>query len=596
MTQQFRTLVEVYESSIANFPDHDLFGVKTDGKYEWLTYREFGERVDACRAALSKRGVEPGTTVAIIADNRVEWAVCAYATYGLGARFCPMYESQALKDRKYILDDSEARFLFTANREIREQIEEVQADGELQDIEHIVHFDGGGDGDFEALLAEGQDQDVGLVEPDPEDVCALIYTSGTTGNPKGVLLTHRNITSNINAIHEIDIIEPDDVSLAFLPWAHSFGQTGELHGLFSVGASLGLVEDISTIIENLGEVRPTLLFSVPRVFNKIYDGVHRKIHKESALKRKLFEWSMNNANAIRKAEQAGRKPGFFRATMDSIYDSLIFSTVRKRFGGRLRYAVSGGAKLNEEVALFLDNLNITVLEGYGLTETSPLVSVNLPDQLKIGSVGKPIPGVEVTLVEAPGHGAGDDEGEVCVRGPNVMKGYFKLPDKTAEVLEEDGTFHTGDLGRFDDEGFLHIIGRVKEQFKLENGKYVVPGPMEEKIKLSNYVDLVMVDGANRSFNIAVINVDPEGLDDWAEENELEIEDYVEDERVRELFERELDERMSEFKKYERPRDFILVNDEWSAENGILTPTLKLKRRLILDKYNDEIDALYAGRD
>jgi long-chain acyl-CoA synthetase len=591
MPQKFKNLVEVFESSIANYADHDLFGVKEHGEYQWLTYREFGERVDACRAALSKRGVEPGTTVAIISDNRVAWAVCAYATYGLGARYCPMYESQALKDRKYILDDSEARFLFTADREIREEIEGIQEDGELQDIDHIVHFDGGGGDDYEALLEEGQGIEVPLAEPDPQDVCALIYTSGTTGNPKGVLLTHRNITSNINAIHDIDIIEPDDVSLAFLPWAHSFGQTAELHGLFSIGASMGLVEDISTIIENLGEVRPTLLFSVPRVFNKIYDGVHRKIHKESAIKRTLFEWSMSNAVKLREARERGKNP-FFRSMMDSVYDSLIFSTVRERFGGRLRYAVSGGAKLNEDVALFLDNLHITVLEGYGLTETSPLVSVNLPDERKIGSVGKPIPDVEVTIEPAPGHGESDDEGEVCVKGPNVMKGYFKLPNKTAEVLDEDGTFHTGDLGRFDEDGFLYIIGRVKEQYKLENGKYVVPGPMEEDIKLSNFVDQVMIDGANRPFNIAVINVDEEGLDDWAEENELDIDDYTSDERVREMFEGELAERMADFKKYERPRKFILVNDEWTPENGILTPTLKLKRRIILDKYEDEIEALY----
>lgn len=590
MTKQFKTLVDVYESSIADFPDHDLFGVKEDGAYHWTTYREFGELVDDCRAALAGRGVEPGTTVAIIADNRVEWAICAYASYGLGARFCPMYESQALKDRKYILDDSEAELLFTANREIREEIEDIQAHGELERIEHVIHFDGGGGDDFDDFLEEGKGVDEPLHHPDRDDVCALIYTSGTTGNPKGVLLTHKNITSNLNAIHEMDIIEPDDVSLAFLPWAHSFGQTGELHGLFSVGASLGLVEDISTIIENLGEVRPTLLFSVPRVFNKIYDGVHRKIHKESAFKRKLFEWSMSNAKKLRDTRESGGG-SFFRNTLDSLFDKLIFSTVRERFGGRLRYAVSGGAKLNKEVALFLDNLHITVLEGYGLTETSPLVAVNLPDERRIGSVGKPIPDVEVTLQETDVH-AEEGEGEVCVRGPNVMKGYFKLPDKTAEVLEDDGTFHTGDLGRFDKDGFLYIIGRVKEQYKLENGKYVVPGPVEELIKLSNYVDQVMLDGANKPFNIAVINIDAEGLDEWAEENELDIDDYANHPRVRELFEDELEQRLSDVKKYERPRDFLLVDDEWTPEKNILTPTLKLKRRIVRDKYEDDIEAIY----
>jgi long-chain acyl-CoA synthetase len=591
MAYHFENLVEVYERSVTQFADHRLFGEKKDGEYRWITYGEFGERVEACRAALAARGVGVGDTVAIISDNRVEWAVCAYATYGLGARYCPMYESQSIEDRTYILQDSEASFLFTANEDIRRELEQIQSRGDLANIENMVHFDGPGD-NFEAFLDEGAGRDVVLAAPDPDDVCGLIYTSGTTGKPKGVLLTHRNITSNVNAIHDIDIIEPDDISLAFLPWAHSFGQTVELQSMFSLGASMALVENMTTIVKNLGEVRPTILCSVPRVFNKIYDGVHRKMSHESGIKQKLFSWSMTNANKLREARERGKSP-LIRLMLDWIFDKLIFSKVRERFGGRLRYAVSGGAKLNHDVAIFLDNLHITVLEGYGLTETSPIVSVNLPNARRIGSVGKPIPGVDVELRPVEGH-AHNGEGEICIRGPNVMKGYFHLPDKTADVLDDDGTFHTGDLGRIDKDGFLFVSGRVKEQFKLENGKYVAPGPMEEELKLSPFIDQVLVDGANRPFNMAIINIDREGMDEWARENNLLIDDYVEDERVRKLLEGEIERRTARFKKYERPQDFVLVDDEWTTENGVLTPKLSMKRRVIMKKYADEIEAIYNG--
>ncbi len=589
---EYETLVEMFEHSREAYATNPYMGVKHEGAYEWMTYREFGDLVDACRGGLAQLGVDRGDTVAMIADNCPAWAAAAHATYGRAAKFCPMYEAQASKEWRYILEDSEARVVVVADEEI---FEEVSAwIDEIETLEHIVTLEGDADDarSWEKLVETGEEQPVEVVYPDREELAGFIYTSGTTGQPKGVLLSHWNICSNIQATLEVVEVGADDVSLAFLPWAHSFGQTAELHALTSLGASIGLVESVDTIIENLGEVRPTLLFSVPRIFNKIYDGVHKKIGKESKLKQKLFEWAMKNSDRLREQQEAGGA-GMVTKTLDGLFDRLIFSTVRERFGGRLRYAFSGGAALSPEVARFIDNLHITVYEGYGLTETSPVAAANGPGRRKIGSVGKPIPGVDLKI--APVEGYEDGVGEICIRGPNVMQGYHNMPETTDEVIDEEGYFHTGDLGEIDEDGFLWILGRVKEQYKLENGKYVVPAPVEEQLKLSPYVNQIMIEGEGCPYNVALIVVDEESLLGWADEREMDyegIEDLLADPAVEQLYEAEIDEWGAEVKSYELPKRFGLIADEFTPENEMLTPTLKLKRRVILEEYGDMLADLY----
>jgi long-chain acyl-CoA synthetase len=589
---EYRNLVEIYHHSIDHFAEQKLFGVKRDGQYQWMSYADFGERVERCRAALASMGVEHGDTVAIISNNRPEWAIGAYATYTLGARWCPMYEAQAEKEWAYIINDSDAKIAFVANADIRQTLAEMCEAGDIS-LDHIVHFDGPREDSFDALL-EGSEPNVEAVEPDGDDICGLIYTSGTTGDPKGVLLSHNNIASNVEAIHSFNIIAPDDISLSFLPWAHSFGQTAELHGMFATGASMGLVESISTITENLQEIRPTLLFSVPRIFNRIYNGIQTKLEEEGGLKKTLFEKALQNSDRLRNQQQQEGQAHTTTKLLDKFYDKLVFQKVRQRFGGRLKYAVSGGAKLSPEIAYFIDNMHISVMEGYGLTETSPIVSVNAPGQHKIGSVGKPVTGVEVKIEKHKEHES--EFGEVCVRGPNIMKGYYKKPDKTAEVIDEDGWFHTGDLGCIDEDGFLWIEGRAKEEFKLSNGKYVSPGPLEEKLKLAPHVDQVMLEGHNHPFNVAIVNVDKEALQHWAEKNGVPTDNLTQRPEVRELIESEIEEQSADFKNYERPRKVIIVDDEWTPENGVLTPTLKLKRRVIYERYEDNIEDVYEDAD
>ncbi len=590
MAEEFTNLVEIFDESTEKFSDQPLFGTKISGQYQWTTYGEFRELVNHFRGALASMGVEKGDTVGVIANNRVEWAVGAYATYSLAAKYCPMYEAQLAKDWKYIIEDSGAKVVLVANQEIYDQVQSFI--DEIETLERVVYFDGPADSEdsYETLIEHGKKEPAEAVSPSSDDLCGFIYTSGTTGNPKGVLLSHGNIMSNVNSVRGLLEIGTDDVSLSFLPWAHSFGQVVELHCLFAMGASLGIVEDVSTIIENLGEVRPTLLFSVPRIFNRIYDGVHKKMEAEGGIKKMLFDKGLANAEKIREIEDAGGTPGFFTDMMNGFYDSLVFSKVRDRFGGRLKYAFSGGAALSPEVAQFIDNLNITVYEGYGLTETSPIVTCNYPNNRKIGSVGKPIPGVEVTIDPVEGYPEGT--GEICVSGPNVMQGYHNLPDKTAEALGDDRVFRTGDLGRIDSDGFVWILGRVKEQYKLENGKYVVPGPIEEQLKLSPFINQVMIEGTNKPYNVALIVVDEESLTSWCEEHNIAREEMLDHHDVQQLFRDEIERVSSGIKGYEKPKKFELIDEEWTPENDMLTPTLKLKRRIVMEEYGDLIEDLF----
>jgi long-chain acyl-CoA synthetase len=590
---QYNTLVEIYDNSVRTYPDRPLFGVKRGGSWQWMTYREFGDRVEKVRGGLAQLGVDKGDRVAIIANNRPEWAIAAYASYGRGASFVPMYEYQHDEDWKYILADSEAKVLVVANQSICDRVANFR--DELPALEHVVVLDGDaterGMG-WQQLLDKGAETPSEEVRPDPSDIAGFIYTSGTTGNPKGVLLSHKNMANNVSCVLDLFPMGPDDRSLSFLPWAHSFGQVVELHGLFAWGASMGIAESTNKIIENLSEVRPTLLFSVPRIFNRIYDGLNKKMNEAGGLKKKLFDAGLANEQYRKKLAAEGRTSAAAELK-HKMFDKLVFSKVRERFGGRLRYAFSGGAAIDREVAEFIDNLGIMVYEGYGLTETSPIATANWPGSRRIGSIGKPVPGVRVEIdTEATGD---PKQGEVVIYGHNVMQGYHNLPEENEKVFTSEGGFRTGDMGYRDEGGFVYITGRVKEQYKLENGKYVVPTPLEEKLKLSPYIANVMVYGENRPYNVALIIPDEAALEKWASEQGLDPSDLrslVQHPKVHELYSQEIDEWSKGFKSFERIRDFTLGVEDFTTDNGMLTPTLKLKRRVVIDHYGEQIRRLY----
>ena len=602
--ETFENLVDMFEKSTKKFADRPLFGVKRAGAYSWSTYRQLAKEVDELRGGLAALGVGQGDRVAVISDNRPEWAAGAYATYGLGAQYVPMYEAQLPKEWEYILKDCGAKVLLVANAQIAEKTRSMLGvNGGVPTLQQIVEFGSGavsvspaaaGEVSYASVLEKGRATPRPSVQPKREDICGFIYTSGTTGNPKGVLLTHDNITSNINAIHQIFPMAQDDVSLSFLPWAHSFGQTCELHCLLSYGASMGLAESVATIIDNLAEVKPTLLFSVPRIFNRIYDGVNKKMNEAGGIKLILFKRMLEVAKHKKNLEALGQS-SFFNNLQFKILDKVVASKIRARFGGRLKYAFSGGAALSKEVGEFIDNLGIEVYEGYGLTETSPVATANSPQGRKIGSIGRAIPGVRIEI--APVDVAPEGQGEIIIYGPNVMKGYHNLPEETAKAFTDKGGFRSGDMGRVDAEGFVYITGRVKEQYKLENGKYVAPAPLEEKLRLSPYIANIMVDGTNRPYNVAVIVPDFESLKKFATDAGLAFssnEELVKKPEVQTLIRAEIDKFGSEFKGFERPEKFVLATEDFTTDNSMLTPSLKVKRRNVMAKYGDAIARLYTA--
>lgn len=585
---QFETLVELLDQAAVEYAANECFGTKLpDGTWRWIHYRDVKNQVDEVRSGLAARGIGRGDRVALISNNRVEWAVTAFASYGLGAVLVPMYEAQAADEWKFILRDAGAKVVVCATHAIYDTLVTMQP--EVPSLELIIGLDIAPEhaNSFSSLRALGQAQPTPALEVRPTDQASQLYTSGTTGNPKGVQLTHKNLCTNVLASCSRFDFGPGDRSLAFLPWAHAFGQVAELYTFFHFGAALAINDEIPNLVNNLSEVKPTILVAVPRIFNRIYDGVNKQMAAKPKAIRALFRAGIRAATRHRRGEglSLGERMALGAA------DKLIFGKVRARFGGRLRFVVSGSAALNTEVAEFIDALGIDVYEGYGLTETSPVVSANYKNNRKIGSVGKALPGVEIRIDRS----ATNDpvNGEIIVSGPNVMLGYYNRPEETAQVLLPDGAFRTGDMGYLDPEGFLFITGRIKEQYKLENGKYVVPSPLEEELKLSPFITSALLHGANRPHNVALFVVDVPAIEAWAKEHGKKVTNIETDPEVKALIRREVERYSKSFKGYERPVDFLLTTEDFTTENGMLTPKLSLKRHNVLAKYGSALEALYV---
>jgi len=579
MSEHFVDLVDLCEQSCRKYAERPLFGTVSDGTWRWTTYGEFHELVARARAGLAALGVSPGDRVALIADNCVEWAVTAYATYGLGATLVPMYRAQFPSERAFIIEDSGASVAIIADASLREQ---------LPQLRHVIALDD--PSGWAQLLERGAAAPIPPRAINPLTIAGLVYTSGTTGRPKGVMQSHHNIVENINSVHTIFTFDPEDRALSFLPWAHSYGQTCEVHGLLSMGASVAINDRLEHLLDNLADVRPTVLFAVPRIFNRMYQNVNEQIAARPAVVQRLVRAGINAA-----IKQGHGQPTSLLDRLElAIDERLLFAKIRAKFGGNLRYLLSASATLGQETAEFIDAIGITVYEGYGLTETSPIVAANFPGHRKLGSVGRVIPGVRVVIDESVS--PDPTVGEIIVYGPNVMVGYHNRPEENAKAFTHDGGLRTGDLGRIDEDGFLHVTGRIKEQYKLENGKYVVPSPLEEELKLSPYISNVMIFGDGRPFNVALVSIDPAVITNWARaEGRTLGADLAHAPEVRALIAHELDAHSHGFKAFERPQAFAIVQDELSVETGMLTPTLKLKRNAVLARYGEVIDALYRSR-
>ena len=588
-----QSLLDLFDASVASHGPRPLFQEKHGGQWITTSYAEFARLVEAVRAGLAGLGVEPGSRVGIISGNRVEWAAVAYAAYGLRAALVPMYESQQVTDWELVIRDAGVRVLFVANTAVRDKLAGRFKD--MATLRHVVLLDGPetAEDTFRRLAATSAR--VPVQRPSAEDVAAFLYTSGTTAVPKGVILTHANIVSNVTAVLGMVPVSPRHRTLSFLPWAHAFGHTVELHAVLAAGASMAMAEAIEKISDNLAEVRPTVLVAVPRVFLR----VHASVSALLATKPRPVRWLARRGLELARRASVGQRLSFTERLLRRLADGLIFSRIRQRVGGQLEFAISGAAALPREVAEMVDGLGIPVYEGYGLTEASPIVSANVPGHRKLGSVGRPLPDVRVEIDRSV-TGAGQD-GEIVVYGPNVMRGYHGRPDETRAVLTEAGGLRTGDLGRLDEDGYLYVTGRIKEQYKLTNGKYVSPGVLEERLKLSPLVADVMVCGEDREHNVALVVPNLEAVRAWAARAGVpgdveEAEALLRQPLVVGKVAAEIEELSRGFRGYERIAAFSLLAEGFTQQNGMLTPSLKLKRRAIVARWRGELDRLHAQAD
>ena len=586
-----KNLIEMLENSRQLYGDRPLYGTKRDGIYEWTTYEQFSEKVDALRGGLASLGVSSGDKVAIICKNTEEWAVSAYATYGLCGQHIPMYETQMPSEWEYIIRDCGAKVLLAANSSIFEKTRNFP--DQIDSLEHVILLTGSVEGEvttYEDLLKKGREKPVQKMEPESHAPMGMIYTSGTTGNPKGVILSHRNLIFECSVVIPLLGMSRDVRTLAFLPWAHVFGQVAEVHGIIGCGGSAGLVDDVNTLVDELGVVKPSVFFAVPRVYNRIYDRLQEQMKEKPGLIRALFYGGLKQA----KREREGETLGFLDNLILLLARKIIFKKILNRFGGNLRIAVSGASALSPSVAEFINDIGISIYEGYGLSENTAALSLNYPGSRRFGSVGKPLPGVRIEIDKTV-EGSKEEDGEVRAYGENIMIGYHNLPDKTKESITEAGGLRTGDLGHLDSDGYLYITGRVKEQYKLENGKYVAPAPLEESLKLSSYIDQVMLYGFNRPHNVALIVVAMPAVTQYAEDLGISgsTEDILNEPRIRELFKEQLKHFGKDFKGFEHPQNFALLSEEWGIDNGLLTPTLKLKREVVEEKFKKEIEELFS---
>ena len=608
-----RTLYQMLMVSQKMFGKEDCFGyISSPGMPRThLSYNRFGELTTSIAKGLRDINVETGDRVALIIDNSVEWAALSYGANAIGAAYTAMYTHQHGKDWAFILKDSTPKVVAVQNTAVLDKLCDALDDDAWPKSGVILL----GDDPANQLPPEGVTvrswkdlvqagraaKDLAEIADDPSALSTLIYTSGTTGNPKGVMLSNWNTLSNVLCVQGVFELYPGDKNAAFLPWAHSFGSTFDLHWMLRMGVHINLISDLTKIADECIEIKPAALLAVPRVWSKFYDRVNSQFESATGIK-KLFVGKAQKSAAKRIAKAGVQcdsvEPiGFF----DKLWDKLVWKKVRARFGGNIRFCMSGAAALSPDVAGFVQKVGFSCYEGYGLTETSPLVSANGwmgKGKSRLNSVGMPANGVRVEIDKSAWDDPeSPDEGEIIVYGPNVMQGYWNLPDATAEVMTDDGGFRTGDLGKMVD-GYLSITGRVKSQFKLENGKYVSPAPLEENLKLSPLVEQCVLDGRNMKNTFLIVHPDKRALRKQASAAGVAVPEddaaMCNDEGVKAWLLSNLRENNMlepKWKGYETARNIILDPEEWTVDNDMMTPSLKVKLRNLLVHHDEAVKSL-----
>ncbi len=587
---QSATIADLLPQAAAKYADRPAVKFKDDsGAWVDQSFAEVGEIVRKLALGLISLGIERGDKVAILGNTRVEWTYFDFAVLTIGATVVPIYQTNSPEECEYVLENSDSKAVIVEDEEQLEKIRSVKA--ACPELQHVIRMTGSGGGatSFDELSALGAERDsaewaerYGSVSAD--DVCTFIYTSGTTGPPKGCVISHGNYRAMLDMVVTQDVLgDGDELTYLFLPLAHSFALLIQL-GSFETGACIAYWErDPLRIMPNLAEVKPTYFPSVPRIFEKIYTAATAAIENEGGLKKRIFDSSIAVGRRFREAERAGGA-GPFLSLRHRIADRLVLHKIRNLFGGNLRVAVTGAAPINPEILRFFDAAGVLVLEGWGMTETSTAATIATPEDFKFGTIGKPFPGVEVKIAS---------DGEILVKGPNIFQGYYKNPDATAETLI-DGWLHTGDLGEVDAEGFLKITGRKKDIIITAGGKNITPANLEAEIKQHPLISQCVVVGDRRPYLVAVTTLDPEEVAKLASEKGLDAATVHTDPGVRESIQAHLDKVNKKFARVEQVKKFVVLANDFSQEGGELTPSMKVKRNIVTQKYEPEVDALYAA--
>jgi long-chain acyl-CoA synthetase len=564
---------------------------KDGGEWVKRSFVEVEEIVRKLALGLVDLGVDKGDKVSILANTRPEWTYFDFAALSIGATVVPIYQTNSPEECQYVLENSDAKVVVVEDDEQLEKIRAVR--DQLPLLEQVVRMTGASDDtiSLDDLASRGAGHDAAEWEQrwsavTPEDICTFIYTSGTTGPPKGCVISHGNYRAMLDMVNQNSVIEGEDVTYLYLPLAHSFALLIQL-GSFDLGATIAYWErDPLKIMPNLAEVKPTYFPSVPRIFEKIYTLATGSMEKEGGLKKAIFEWSIRVGGKVRELERSGRKPGFLLRKQYEFADSKVLSKIRGLFGGELRLAVSGAAPISPDILRFFDAAGVLVLEGWGMTETSTAATISTPDEFKIGTIGKPFPGCEVKIA---------DDGEILVKGPNVFQGYYKNDEATRETIV-NGWLHTGDLGSIDSDGFITITGRKKDIIITAGGKNITPANLEGEIKQHPLVSQCVVVGDRRPYLVALVTLDPEEAVAYANEHGLPEDpaQLASNGGVREAIEAHLAKVNEKFARVEQVKKIAILPRDLSQENGELTPTLKVKRAVVADKHQSEIEQLYAG--
>ena len=594
------TLSELFLGAVDRFGDAAAFRHFTGPGSELrdISYREALRRVGAVMGGFRELGIDKGDRVAILSENRPEWAIADYGSLCAGVIDVPVYSTLVAHQVAYILEDSGARLVFCSNREQMDKALEA-CERCTADVKVVVFDDVGGTPEgvitWRRFVEMGEARMAGVSDEElratatrarPEDVATILYTSGTTGDPKGVLLTHDNLHSNVEAASRALPITEDDVTLSFLPLSHVLQRMVD-YLLLSRGCTIAYAHSIETVADDLKVVRPTVVVSVPRLYEKVYN----RVMEAEGLKGRLVQWAREVGTGWAEEKLHGREPSALTRAAWAVADRLVYRKIREGVGGRLRFFVSGGAPLEPDINKFFYSVGLPILEGYGLTETSPVTNVNTPDDLRIGTVGRPVAGTEIRIA---------DDGEILVRGRQVMKGYYKRPEDTAEAIDAEGWFHTGDIGELDADGFLKITDRKKDIIVTAGGKNVAPQPIENRLKTHPLVEQVVMVGDKRKF-VALLLVPSfpqleawarsQGIDWGGDRSELLRDPAVQDHVAEEIF-----AHVGELASYETPKKIGLLEKEFTIEDGTLTPSQKIRRRAVQERYDGLIDRFYADEN